>query len=743
MLRIAHLSLSRAVRLLTLQLLLSAGLAAPSIRAQDAGSIHGTVRAPDGAIVADARVTLIELRRSVFVDGEGNFRFEDVPSGMYHVQVVSTQFGAVVEEATVAGQPVQVDFTVGRSEHTESIVVTASGGGSGSGEVAVPVTVLDRSDLSRKMEATIGDTLAKEPGVSTTYYGPGASRPIIRGQSAGRVRVLENGLGTGDVSSTSPDHAVTIDPLSADRIEIVRGPATLLYGGAAVAGVVNVFDGRIPDHVPQQPLGGTLDLRLGSVADERSGSVALDGGKGQFAWHVQGVARRTDDYSIGGHAVIDDPTSARGVLPNSAVETEQGTLGGSWVGGTGHVGAAVRQFDTLYGVPSEETVQIDMNETRYDLGGGFNTDYGPWNGINFRVGVVDYEHKELEDGEVGTTFLQDWQEGRVELLNGGGGKVSGLSGLQFSNQDLEAIGDEAFLPKNTQESLSAFGHQEVRAGVMRYEAGLRYEAQRNSTSASSLPDRDFDVGSLSFAAAWVPGETYTLGLSVSRAARPPSAEALYADGPHVATSQFIIGDPDLDAEVSLGADLSLRKNQGRLTGELNLFSHRYDDYIFEIPTGAILDGLPVFQVTQADADFQGFEISAVIETLRTDSGHFDVVLLGDYTHAELSDGEPLPYMPPLRWGAELRYDGERWMATAGAVRNEEQDRVPVYVTPTPASTLVNASVGYRLLGKALVQDFLLRGTNLTDEDARVSTSVLKDLAPLPGRDVSLTYRLTF
>jgi len=726
-------------------------------------TVSGTVTAPGGEAARDTRILLVELNKSVFVDDDGEFSFEGVPSGFYHIQAVSRRFGTKVEEIVVASEDIRLDIELGRLEHHETIVVTA-GSTRGAAEIIQPVNVLERTDISEALQPTLGETLKSEPGLNSTQYGAGSSRPVIRGQGGGRIRILEDGLDIGDASVSSPDHGVAMDPLSTERVEIIRGPATLLYGNTAVGGVVNVMDERIPDHVPQTKVGGTVELRGGSVADERMAAGELRGGAGQVAWYLNAFTRKADDYAIPGRAfAFDDPDSPTGTLPNSAVENSGGGLGVSWVGKTGYVGVGARSFDSLYGIPVEihgnGGVRVDMRHWRYDARGGFDTDFGPFTGIDFRVGATDYRHAELEGDEIGTEFFNETLDGRLVLRNGSAGKLRGSAGFQFGRRDLEAVGAEAFIPPSKTDQLALFAVEEIESGPMIYQVGLRLQQQ--STEAVGNPNRDFSGASGSFGLVWRSGSAYAIGVSLARTERFPRAEELYSDGPHLATVSYERGDVDLDPETSLGVDLSLRKLEGKVNGELTFFVNRYDAFIFEFPTGEIEDELPVFQFTQADAEFRGAELSLLVELWESGGDHLGLEFTSDYVRAELTDtGEPLPYIPPWRLGAAVHYRGARWHSSLDIWYYDEQTRVPDFdlpdvdpelrglfgVTPTDSYTMVNAHVGYRLPTggtRGLMHEFLLRLTNLTDEEARNSVSRLKDFVPLPGRDVGLAYRLIF
>jgi iron complex outermembrane receptor protein len=756
----------------------------PSTVLADGPTVSGTVKAGGGKSAEDSRVLLVELNLSTFVNDDGTFVFEDVPPGFYHVQATSRRFGTGVEEFRVESEDVRIEIVLGHMGHHETIVVT-TGSTRGAAELIQPVNVLERSDLSEVMQPTIGETLKNEAGVNSTQYGAGSSRPVIRGQGQGRIRILENGLDVGDASDTSPDHAVASDPLSTQRVEILRGPSTLLYGSTAVGGVVNMIDERIPDHVPQNKVGGTVELRAGSVADERAAAGELRGGTGQVAWYLNGFARETDDYDIPGSAfAFEDEHSPTGTLPNSAVENTGGTVGLSWVGKKGYVGASIRQFDSLYGIPvafheheeheepaigglaaqvqEEEEhsgIRVDLRHRRYDVRGAFDTRLGPFNTIDFRVGVTDYEHAELEGDEVGTQFFNDTVDGRLEMKHGAGGKLRGVAGLQVAQRDLEAVGLEAFIPPSKTGAFALFAVEEIGSGPMIYELGLRL--QRQETEAVDNPSRDFTGASGSFGLVWRPGKDYAVGASVARTVRFPRAEELYSDGPHLATVSYEVGDPTLDPETGLGLDVSLRKREGRVSGALTLFVNRYDDFIYERPTGEIVDDLPEFQFTQDDAEFLGAELNLLIMLWESAGNHVGLEFNSDYVRAEFADsGEPLPYIPPFRFGGAVHYRGARWHGSVDVWYYDEQTRVPglevpvedpelraLYgLTPTDSYTMVDAHVGYRLpVGgkRGTMHDFMLRGRNLTDVEARNAVSRLKDFVPLPGRDIGLVYRLIF
>lgn len=761
------------VRSLPYALLLAAATlqaeeAAPPPAADTAGTgaITGRVLSAAETPAADAKVTLVELRRQTRTDAAGAFRFEGVPAGLYILQADSARFGShVTRVEVVASQEASVEMTLDLATHQETVVVTARGEAATLNELASPVDVLSGQELQEAREATLGETLARQPGVSSTYFGPGASRPVIRGLGGDRIRVLQGGLGTADASNTSPDHAVSFDPLAARQVEIVRGPATLLYGSNAVGGVVNVIDGSIPDSVPDRPLSATVDLTGGTAADERAGALALGGGHGLFAFHADVLKRRTDDVSIPGFAESaalraeeagegEGHEEAAGLLENSALESTGGSAGVAVIGRAASLGVAFSGFDTLYGVPGhvhaeegaaeEGPVRIDLTQRRLDLRGEVLSGFGPFRSARLRLGRSDYEHVELEGDEVGTRFTNEAWEGRLELPHRAVGPVSGTVGVQLAHRDFAAIGEEAFVPPTVTRSLAVFALEEVGRGPVKLQLGARLESQDVDADGARSETRSHDGVSGSVGVLWTRADDFSAGFTVARSVKLPTAEELFSNGPHLATRAFEVGDPGLDRERSLGLDLSVKKRRGRVAGELSLFANRFDGYIYESFTGGIEDGLDVVRFVQGDAGFVGAEASVTVDLLHREPDHLDLELMADTVRAELRDtDEPLPRITPARAGAALHYRGGRWNGRVEVRRTAAQDRVASFERPTDGFTFLNASLGYRFFSGRTVVDLLLRGTNLTDAEGRNHVSFLKDEVPLPGRDVRLGVRVAF
>lgn len=664
------------------------------------------------------------------------------------------------------------------AEHERVVVQTTPLGGELS-EQTQSVTILTGNELKLRLEPTIGETLNREPGVSSTYFGPGASRPVIRGLGEDRIRVLQDGLNTVDVSNVSPDHAVTIEPLNIQTIEVVRGPATLLYGPNTVGGVVNIIDNRIPSEKLSRPLEGKIEGRYGTVDDLRSGAGTVEFGLGPIVIHLDGFKRETDDIEIPGFARSRrlrelDPLppgeeEARGTLPNSFTESEGGAAGASYVWDKGYFGVAYSGINSHYGTVAEEDVTIDLEQRRFDARGAFYQPFSPIKSIIYKFGYSDYTHTEFEGPEVGTVFKIDGFDGRLEIAHEKIGPFEGVFGYQGQRTDFSALGEEAFLPPVRTESNAGFIFEEIALDPIRLQFGARYDHQTNDTEFNAAfgpgVSREFDAISGSAGILYSPNQSYTLALTFAYTERPPTYVELFADGPHVATNAFEIGDANLGLERSYSVDLSLRKNLGRVTGSLSLFYYRFKDFIVAQPTGEFEDGLPVFAYTATDADFLGGEFALTFHLIEPSAGsaatsgkddknvaarpsrphrlHLDTK--ADYTWTEdRSTSRSLPRITPFRTSAALVYEfADRFDARLEGQYVREQDRTAEFELPTDGYFLLNAAVSYRVPVGPVNLDFYVKGTNLTNDEARVHTSFLKDIAPLAGRGALVGVRASF
>ncbi len=675
-----------------------------------------------------------------------------------------------------------------RFENDDQIIVTASPLERSVGETIIGTSVLSDEELQRRIANSIGETLRREPGVSSTFFGQGASRPIIRGLGGDRIRVLDAGIGSIDASATSPDHAVAVDPATAERIEIVRGTSMLLYGSSAAGGVVNVFNGRIPTELPEDGVDGALRIGRSTVDNgvEASGGFDLaigEFGNGTLVFHGDGFYRDADDYDIPGFAESarfiaaeeaeeeeeeehEEEEEVFGTAENSAFETKGGSAGLSWVFDGGFFGISGTAMDTNYGVPGghgheegeeeegeeeeeEGGVTIDLRQRRLDLNGEIEGDFALFQKAKIRVGYADYEHAEIEpSGEVGTLFTNEGWEGRFELVDkpmqAMGGEINGAVGFQFRVRDFSAIGEEAFVPPTNSDQYGVFAIKEFTNGPWRFELGGRYEHTSHTVDETGF-SRDFDGFSVSGGVGFQPTENTFFGVNGFRTERAPSTEELFSNGPHLATNQFEIGDPTLEEEVGRGVEATARYSTDRFSVSVNGFYTSYKDFIYEIETGAEEDGLPVFQFIAADADFRGFEVQGEAELFR--AGAFDVHgdASIDYVRAtaDVVGNENLPRIPPLSgiFGVEARSEIVDLRAELEIA--SDQDDVSDFELPTDGYEVFNAFVTLRPFAAARTLSVQVSGHNLTDEEVRLHTSFLKDLVPLPGRNFRVSLRGEF
>lgn len=737
--------------------------------AQASGRIQGTVTTMTVGEAGGVLVRLVGQNRAATTAADGSFAFESVSPGTYVVEVRDERLGRGSERVqVVAGGTAQIEITLSPLFHIDALVVTAGPLAGRQDELFQAARVVGGRELRNRLQPSLGETLANEPGVSSTYFGPGSSRPIIRGLGGDRVRILENGVGTGDASNTSPDHAVSVDPASAERIEVVRGPATLLYGSSAIGGVVNILDGRIPQEHPAAKFSGQVLATGGSAAEEKatSGHVTLD--LGRFVVRGSGGWRNTGDYDIPGfaelahddtaHAAGDHSDEVEGILENSFTENTNWSVGASWIGDRGYLGAAVTGYDQDYGVPGhahedggaapdpgaeEELVTVDLRQRRFDLAGELRFDRGLFEALRLKVGGNDYRHFELEGTDIGTIFQNDQWEGRLEGRHRGFGGFEGAVGVQASRRDFSTIGAEAFTPPNLTDLLAVFVYEERDLGPARIQLGARYEFQESSESVAGF-SRSFGGASFSGGIRWDPGESASLSLAGSRSVKLPTAEELFSDGPHIATRSYELGNRDLEEEVALSLDATLHFHLERFRGEVSGFINEFSDYIYPSFTGNVTDGLLEVRYAQADARFVGFEARTEVELFHEGEQHLGLEVSTDYVRATLKeDDSPLPRIPPFRLGAGLRYEGMPWQASVMVRQVAEQTRVASNEEETPGYTMLEASVGYRLFTGRAVHEIVLQGRNLTDADARVHASLLKEMVPLPGRDIRLMYRVAF
>jgi iron complex outermembrane receptor protein len=653
------------------------------------------------------------------------------------------------------------------------VTVSASGLQLGASEMTTPVTVLEGDELVRRREATLGETLNSEPGITSSHFGAGASRPIIRGMDGPRVKVLSDGAELHDASTISPDHAVVSEPMLAKQIEVLRGPSALIYGNGAVGGVVNVLDGKVPTAVPAKGLEGSAELRANTGAREGAGAFSLTGGTGNLAVHVEGVARDAGDYRVGkGWAPEGEAT--RKVL-GSFNRTNTGSVGLSWVGERGYLGAAYTRQAAKYGLPGHNhsfegchthgnqlhcgahegeegedghdhdhdhghgaVPVVDLRSERFDIRGELRNPFAGFSALRLRAGVTDYVHDEVEDGAVSTTFKNKAYDTRVELQHEPIAGFKGVIGLQTSQRKFSAEGEEAYVQPTVTRRTGLFALEEYRLGDWRFEAALRHDRQTARAETSGI-ERSHNGTSASLGAVWKFTPGYQVGASFTRASRAPSAEELYARGLHMATSTYERGDASLRSETSQNFDLSLKKTAGDTTFGVSVFRNSINNYIYGRTLDA-LDGLQLLQYSQADATFTGIE-GQVRQRLTRNLG---VTLFGDTVRAKIDDAGNLPRIPATRAGLRLDANWNAWEGQVEWVQVARQNRIAAFETATPGYGMLNVGLAYNgQFSSGTPWQVYLKGTNLTDRLAYAHTSFIKNAAPLMGRNVTVGVKVAF
>ena len=650
------------------------------------------------------------------------------------------------------------------------------------GDILSGTSVVSGEKLTRELRSTIGETLARQPGMSATSFGPNASRPVLRGFQGERVRILTDGIGSFDVSNTSVDHAVAINPLTADRIEVLRGPAALLYGSSAIGGVVNVIDSRIPRRVPDEPVHIDGLASYGSAANERTGSGEVEAPIGdKIVVHFDGSYSKSGDLDTGSYilspnlrrqaAASSDPdiqalSTLRGKLPNSAARTWEVAGGAALITDGGNLGFSVAHTDNFYGVPvrysldpdgEAEQVRLHMKQDRADLRGEVPVNGGFLESIRLRAGFADYQHQEIEDtGAVGTTFHNQSMESRLELVQAKRGGWDGAIGAQYFTRKFYVVGEEKFLPRNTTDQIGLFTLQSIDLGTSRIEIGGRYEhtdvrADADDTLFNPAYDRSFNAlsGSLGINHEIVPG--WRVGINLSRTERAPSAEELFARGNHAGTQAFELGNPDFGLEKSWGVEGTLRGQGEGYTFALSAYHNWFNGYIYEslVDDGACMavNGgedleFPCYQNFQANARYLGFEAEGSLKLGEIGGYKLNVDGVADYVRATITSSGPAPRIPPLRLLGGMELQGDRLSLRGEVEHSFAQNRISETETPTDGFTLVNASLSVKPFKGNDRTTIMLSANNIFDVEARRAASFLKDYAPLAGRDIRVTARLS-
>jgi iron complex outermembrane receptor protein len=675
------------------------------------------------------------------------------------------------------------------------IVVTAAG--IDRLDVLAGTSVLEGGDLLRNQSAQLGDVLADLPGVSSSGFAPGVSRPILRGFGGERVRVLTDGVGALDASSASDDHAVTVDPLIAARIEVLRGPAVLLYGSQAIGGAINVITKRIPPSVPDEAVHIDAIAAVDTASNLTEGGLSLDVPlASNVAFHVDGSYRNTDDLRIPGFAAspalradllaaadeeeeeghldeaaeLREGAAVRGRLPNSWTETFSLGAGLAAFSGESNVGFSVDYYDTSYGIPGlpgvghvhedeeagaeeaaapegEEDVSIGLKRFRLDARGELDLGDGLFDKAQARFGYSDYTHTEFEGAATGTVFDVEGFEGRLELVQSLRGNWRGSVGGQVAHTNFQATGEEAFIPANATSNVAVFALQEVDLAPVELEFGGRWEHIAVDATRSLGLKRTFDSVSgalgLSLGLVETSSDDLRLGLNLSRAERAPTAQELFADGPHVATQQYEVGSADLATEGSWGMEGYVRGNVGEVSLSASVYRNWFDGFIFLSATGTQADGLDVFRFLQQDAGQFGVEGEVSVPLVDSDAFGLTGELRGDYVRATLADGTAVPRIPPVSLQAALEARVDHFDARAELQWTAAQNRVSALETATKGYTFVNLSLAWHPLEGSDNLTLLLQADNVFDVEARNHTSFTKEFVPMAGRNVKLTARGSF
>ena len=823
-----------------------------------AQDVSGVVKTTDGQPIVNAKVAVVNSKKHVKTDANGRFNLTDLAKGPIELHVTAKNFShrskkVVVTEENISG----VDFALAPTV-IEIIDVHATPLHSSTIESALPVNVIAADELRSKQASTLGETLKNEVGVHSTYFGPVSSSPIIRGLDGPRVLITQNGLDAADASRVGPDHVVATEAATAQQIEVLRGPATLFYGSGAIGGVVNVVDDRVPTTLDESV---SFMVKHNDVASEDEASLAIKKSSGQLAFHLDGFWRDGDDYDIPGYAESEnahgeedhhdedeaheehdeheEERGAKGTLPNSASKSSGFTVGTSYVLDNGFVGFSYGRLNREYGIPghshghseheedhdehegdhgAEENVYGDLEQDRIQVLSELNFDEGFINKVGSKVSYTDYQHKEIENGEVGTTFNNEMMEARFDVYHKDYNGWKGAWTFHYKDTDFEALGAEAFTPPSESTSIALAWLEEKHFGDLLLQLGARVELVEIEAANSheedhdeheheeehheenvSFDKQDFTPVSVSAGVVWDYQPGYNLGFSVSFAQRAPSAAELFSNGPHIGTNSyevgalyeihqedgelhFEVGDQDIELETSTNIDLTWRKFEGDFGFVVGAFYNQIDDYFYQSETGFFADdghghdeehdddhhddehgdeehgdehgeddhgdehhdeheegALPVYLYQQRDVEMYGLEAEFIYQltpTLRS-------TIFGDYTRAKLKSGGNLPRIPPMRLGGQLDFVTDSYSAQLSVSHYFKQDKVAEHESETDAYTLVDANFNYYLDG--IGDDFVIfvKGRNLTDEEARVHTSFLKDVAPLPGRGLEIGIRGSF
>jgi iron complex outermembrane recepter protein len=744
---------ARAVAFLAIGLLAAAAAAAqPGVRVT--GLLLNSLT---GAPVVGT-ITIEELKRETTSNPDGTFTFDDVPPGAYHLSVRAEKFNAARIDVKIAGAAAPLTLTVDPEIHYEE-VVSVSPEARSAFESYQPTTVLAGQELGKQLDMSLGETLQNQPGVASRSFGPAPARPVIRGLDGDRVLILQDGQRVGDLSSQSGDHGVPINPAAAQKIEVVRGPATLLYGANAIGGLVNVITDEIPREKQVGP-SGNFTLDLGSAAREAALAGDMHLGNGLFALHVGGSGRRSDDVR-----------TPEGRIENSQSRSGMGNVGLSWTAEKGYVGGSYGYDDTRYGIPvvEEGTLQLTPRRHSFSLRAGAQGLEGTFDSFRATFGHRRYKHEELEGPEVGTLFRNDTTEAELLASHRAVGKLKGSFGGWALGRAFEAVGEEALSPPVDQNGVAGFFYEELTWPHVTFQFGARVDHTRFEPLGEI--NRDFtNVSSSVGLLVQPPGldDHLTFAVSVARAARNPALEELYFFGVHHGNFAFEVGNPGLESEKGLGFDVSLRWRTPRASGEVTYFRNDIDDYIFRNPISeeefeareeefaARFPGREIDHEAhghgEGEAELQLVEFVAADSVLQGVEAHSDFRLIEglvaevgvDYVRGSLkATNEPLPRIPPFRVRSGLRYQRDALQVGGELISAATQDRVFGTEEPTDGYNLFKLFASYSFVSGGATSTITARVDNVTNELYRNHLSLIKQFVPEMGRNFKLLYNVRF
>jgi iron complex outermembrane recepter protein len=727
----------------------------PRVAAQASTQLSGRlVNSLSGAPIPGATVIIEELKREVTSGADGTFTIDNVPPGSYHLAVQAQGYSSRRSEVSVTDGAKPVDLLVDPELHFEE-VLSVSPDARSQFESFQPTSVLAGQELAKQLQMSLGATLESQPGVAARSFGPAPARPVVRGLDGDRVLILQDGQRLGDLSSQSGDHGVPINPAAAQRIEVVRGPATLLYGANAIGGLVNVITDEIPTK-PMMGANGNFTFDLGTAAKEGAAAGDVHVGNGTVAAHFGGGGRRSGDVA-----------TPLGDLVNSQSRNGFGNVGLSWTGARSYFGGSYGYDDTKYGIPVVEEGQVQLTPRRhaFSLRAGANGLPGAIDSYRATLAVRRYKHDELEGEEVGTAFTNNTAEVEVMGSHRAVGRLKGSAGGWFLNRAFDAIGEEALAPAVGQRGFAAFLYEEVTWPHLTFQFGGRVDHSRYEPNGET--ERSFTTGSGSVGLLLRPAaanDRVTLAVSLARAARYPALEELFYFGPHPGNFAFEVGNPDLNPEHALGFDIALRWRSARASGEVTYFRNNISDYVFRAPITQTefeqrrpefaarfpdrgideepidTEEFPIVEHIAADSVLQGIESHADFQL----TSDLAVELGLDYVRGTLKDSdEPLPRIPPLRFRGGLRYQRNAFQAGGDVTATATQDRLFPTETVTDGYQLLRLYSSYSFVTGKMTNTITARLDNVTNELYRNHLSLIKDLTPEMGRNFKLLYNMKF